>query len=58
MQITGQPSVLYYADTIFLDVGLGGLASVLTGLFKLLATLGAVMTVDNYGRCAPTRREG
>lgn len=49
-QITGQPSVLYYADTIFQDVGLSSSASVLTATFKLLATLCAVFTVDKHGR--------
>jgi len=49
-QITGQPSVLYYANTIFEDVGLGDIASVLVGSFKLVATLYAVFTVDSQGR--------
>jgi len=49
-QVTGQPSVLYYADTIFKDVGLDSVASVLTGTFKLVATLYAVATVDSQGR--------
>lgn len=49
-QITGQPSVLYYADTIFDDVGLSSWASVLTAAFKLVATLFAVFTVDKHGR--------
>lgn len=49
-QFTGQPSVLYYAGTIFDAAGVGTAASVLVGLFKLIATLCAVVTVDNYGR--------
>lgn len=49
-QITGQPSVLYYADTIFTDAGLSSLASVLTGTFKLLLTLVTVSVVDRHGR--------
>eukprot|EP00904_Undaria_pinnatifida_P002460 jgi/Undpi1/12214/HiC_scaffold_5.g01890.m1 len=49
-QITGQPSVLYYADTIFEDVGLSSSSSVLVAAFKLLATLCAVFTVDKHGR--------
>ncbi|CAM9442958.1 unnamed protein product, partial [Heterosigma akashiwo] len=49
-QVTGQPSVLYYADSIFADVGLDSIASVLVGSFKLVATLYAVLTVDSQGR--------
>lgn len=49
-QITGQPSILYYADTIFDDVGMADYSSTLIGLFKLLATLYAVFNVDQYGR--------
>ena len=52
-QVTGQPSVLYYADTIFQDVGLDSSSSVLVAAFKLVATLCAVFTVDKHGRCAP-----
>ncbi|CAB1096996.1 unnamed protein product [Ectocarpus sp. CCAP 1310/34] len=48
--VTGQPSVLYYADTIFEDVGLDSSASVLVAAFKLVATLCAVFTVDKHGR--------
>ncbi|CAN0291372.1 unnamed protein product [Ectocarpus sp. 12 AP-2014] len=50
IQVTGQPSVLYYADTIFEDVGLDSSASVLVAAFKLVATLCAVFTVDKHGR--------
>eukprot|EP00612_Vaucheria_litorea_P003536 CAMPEP_0171461060 /NCGR_PEP_ID=MMETSP0945-20130129/5666_1 /TAXON_ID=109269 /ORGANISM="Vaucheria litorea, Strain CCMP2940" /LENGTH=482 /DNA_ID=CAMNT_0011987345 /DNA_START=202 /DNA_END=1650 /DNA_ORIENTATION=- len=49
-QFTGQPSVLYYADTIFADVGLSSIASILTGSFKLCATLYAVFNADKRGR--------
>lgn len=49
-QITGQPSVLYYANTIFADVGLDAVAAVAIAVFKLIATLFATFTVDNYGR--------
>ena len=49
-QFTGQPSVLYYAGAIFDAAGVGAVASVAVGVFKLVATLGAVATVDNYGR--------
>jgi len=49
-QVTGQPSVLYYAAGIFQEAGISSYAAVLTGAFKLLATLGSVVVVDNYGR--------
>jgi sugar porter (SP) family MFS transporter len=49
-QVTGQPSVLYYADSIFEDVGLDTVASIGVSVFKLVATLFATITVDNYGR--------
>lgn len=49
-QITGQPSVLSYATVIFESVGLGGLASVIVAVFKLLATLSAAITVEKFGR--------
>jgi sugar porter (SP) family MFS transporter len=49
-QITGQPSVLYYAAEIFASAGIESYAAVLTGCFKLLATLGSVVVVDKFGR--------
>ena len=49
-QITGQPSVLYYADTIFKDIGIDAVASIGISLFKLFATLVATFNVDKYGR--------
>jgi sugar porter (SP) family MFS transporter len=49
-QITGQPSVLYYADSLFEDIGLSTVASIAVSMFKLVATLIATFTVDNYGR--------
>jgi len=52
-QITGQPSVLYFATNIFKSAGFGGaaaLSSVGVGLVKLLATLFTVWRVDQYGR--------
>ncbi|CAM9985768.1 unnamed protein product, partial [Hapterophycus canaliculatus] len=57
-QVTGQPSVLYYADTIFEDVGLGSSSSVLLAAFKLVATLCAVFTVDKHGRWPISRLVG
>ena len=49
-QVTGQPSVLYYADSLFKDVGLSSYSSILVSLFKLVATLVATFTVDRQGR--------
>lgn len=49
-QVTGQPSILYYTNQIFDDAGLASYAAVLTGAFKLIATLGSVAVVDRYGR--------
>merc|ERR1719262_1460364 len=52
-QITGQPSVLYYATNIFKSAGFGSsaaLSSVGVGLIKLVATLFTVWRVDRYGR--------
>ena len=52
-QVTGQPSVLYYQETIFRGAGFGDLAayaSVIVGGSKLLATLFTVARVDQYGR--------
>mmetsp|Transcript_20485 Transcript_20485/g.37249 ORF Transcript_20485/g.37249 Transcript_20485/m.37249 type:complete len:520 (-) Transcript_20485:58-1617(-) len=52
-QITGQPSVLYFATNIFRSAGFGesaALSSVGLGLVKLLATVFCVQFVDKYGR--------
>jgi len=54
-QITGQPSVLYYATEIFQKAGFGAGAessgvAVILGVFKLLMTGVAVLTVDSLGR--------
>jgi len=49
-QVTGQPSVLYYANTIFRDIGVSSIAAIAISLFKLVATLLATVTVDKYGR--------
>ena len=43
-QITGQPSVLYYANTLFESIGVTGAASIGVSLFKLLMTLGTTIT--------------
>ncbi|XP_065852988.1 D-xylose-proton symporter-like 2 [Euphorbia lathyris] len=54
-QITGQPSVLYYAATIFQSAGFSGAAdatrvSIVLGAFKLIMTGIAVLVVDRLGR--------
>mmetsp|Transcript_66861 Transcript_66861/g.186590 ORF Transcript_66861/g.186590 Transcript_66861/m.186590 type:complete len:506 (-) Transcript_66861:196-1713(-) len=52
-QITGQPSVLYYATNVFKSAGFGDSSSqqsLLLGLIKLVATLFTVWRVDHYGR--------
>lgn len=54
-QITGQPSVLYYAAKIFQDAGFSSAdsatgISVVLGLFKLGMTGVAIATVDSWGR--------
>ncbi|KAL8534752.1 hypothetical protein ACS0TY_010691 [Phlomoides rotata] len=54
-QITGQPSVLYYAATIFQSAGFSAASdatkvSVLLGLLKLIMTGVAVLVVDRLGR--------
>eukprot|EP00898_Chlorokybus_atmophyticus_P004663 jgi/Chlat1/5198/Chrsp33S08972 len=54
-QITGQPSVLYYANQIFQQAGLKSVndaaeASVALGILKLAMTGVAVLTVDKLGR--------
>jgi sugar porter (SP) family MFS transporter len=52
-QVTGQPSVLYFATNIFKSAGFGSLASiasVVVSAAKLIATLFTVWRVDQYGR--------
>ncbi|KAL0304549.1 UNVERIFIED_CONTAM: D-xylose-proton symporter-like 2 [Sesamum radiatum] len=54
-QITGQPSVLYYAATIFQSAGFSAASdatkvSILLGLWKLIMTGVAVLAVDRLGR--------
>jgi len=52
-QVTGQPSVLYFATNILKYAGFGSaaaLSSVWVGLVKLLATGVCVFRVDQYGR--------
>ncbi|XP_024021020.1 D-xylose-proton symporter-like 2 [Morus notabilis] len=54
-QITGQPSVLYYASSIFQTAGFSAASdatrvSILLGLLKLIMTGAAVLLVDRLGR--------
>ncbi|GJN20237.1 hypothetical protein PR202_gb07589 [Eleusine coracana subsp. coracana] len=54
-QVTGQPSVLYYAATIFQSAGFSGASdatrvSILLGVLKLIMTGLAVLVVDRLGR--------
>ncbi|XP_059669408.1 D-xylose-proton symporter-like 2, partial [Cornus florida] len=54
-QITGQPSVLYYAASIFQSAGFSAASdatrvSILLGLLKLIMTGTAVLLVDRLGR--------
>lgn len=54
-QITGQPSVLYYAGSILQNAGFSAASdatrvSILLGLFKLIMTGTAVSIVDKLGR--------
>uniref|UniRef100_A0A7S1J0V0 Major facilitator superfamily (MFS) profile domain-containing protein n=1 Tax=Eutreptiella gymnastica TaxID=73025 RepID=A0A7S1J0V0_9EUGL len=51
-QLSGQPSVLYYANRIFETAGLGFEAAVGVGVFKLLMTLVSVQLVEDerFGR--------
>ncbi|XP_015164343.1 D-xylose-proton symporter-like 2 isoform X1 [Solanum tuberosum] len=54
-QITGQPSVLYYAAKIFQDAGFSAAAdatraSVFLALLKLIMTAVAVVVIDKLGR--------
>ncbi|KAI7726623.1 hypothetical protein M8C21_025197, partial [Ambrosia artemisiifolia] len=54
-QITGQPSVLYYAGQILQTAGFSAAAdatrvSVVIGVFKLLMTSVAILKVDDLGR--------
>lgn len=54
-QFTGQPNVLYYAPTIFMEIGYHSdsaatLATVGLGLVKVLMTVVALIIVDKVGR--------
>mmetsp|Transcript_9495 Transcript_9495/g.28665 ORF Transcript_9495/g.28665 Transcript_9495/m.28665 type:complete len:512 (+) Transcript_9495:243-1778(+) len=49
-QLTGQPSVLYFANRIFEDAGMGYSAAVALGIFKLVTTVGSAGVVERFGR--------
>ena len=49
-QFTGQPSVLYYMDNLFQELGIDSFASVVLSSWKFVATMISVLTVDIYGR--------
>eukprot|EP01096_Ripella_sp_DP13-Kostka_P000362 TRINITY_DN10426_c0_g1_i1.p1 TRINITY_DN10426_c0_g1~~TRINITY_DN10426_c0_g1_i1.p1 ORF type:complete len:617 (-),score=261.17 TRINITY_DN10426_c0_g1_i1:149-1828(-) len=54
-QISGQPSVLYYASSVFKDAGFSSagaqaLATIGVGVVKLLMTIVSTLVVDKYGR--------
>jgi len=53
-QLTGQPTVLYYAQAIFMEAGLSVAQSkssdLIVAVAKLVATLAAVTVVDRLGR--------
>lgn len=51
-QFTGQPSVLYFANRIFADAGLGFEAAIAVGVFKLVMTLVSAQLVEDpkWGR--------
>eukprot|EP00871_Galdieria_phlegrea_P005986 jgi/Galph1/875/GphlegSOOS_G5673.1 len=49
-QVTGQPSVLYFANRIFEDAGFGFIAAVGLGIWKLLMTTFSAVIVDKLGR--------
>eukprot|EP00927_Polykrikos_kofoidii_P076698 TRINITY_DN73743_c0_g1_i1.p1 TRINITY_DN73743_c0_g1~~TRINITY_DN73743_c0_g1_i1.p1 ORF type:complete len:515 (-),score=56.58 TRINITY_DN73743_c0_g1_i1:186-1730(-) len=52
-QMTGQPSVLYFARDIFIVAGFGDIAAfilVIIGLAKVLATGVTVTVIDSHGR--------
>eukprot|EP00607_Mallomonas_marina_P003103 CAMPEP_0182437210 /NCGR_PEP_ID=MMETSP1167-20130531/84888_1 /TAXON_ID=2988 /ORGANISM="Mallomonas Sp, Strain CCMP3275" /LENGTH=363 /DNA_ID=CAMNT_0024630039 /DNA_START=142 /DNA_END=1230 /DNA_ORIENTATION=- len=46
-QLSGQPSVLYFANRIFENAGLGFEAALGVGIFKLIMTLVSASLVDN-----------
>ena len=57
-QLSGQPSVLYYANRIFETAGLGFEAAVGVGVFKLVMTLVSVQASATDFTPAPTGPQG
>ena len=55
-QITGQPSVLYYASTIFEEAGVYVSATIAVAVFKLLCTLVSAYYVDRYWTISNERK--
>eukprot|EP00172_Hildenbrandia_rubra_P000900 Plantae.Rhodophyta-Hildenbrandia_rubra.ctg15088.p1 GENE.Plantae.Rhodophyta-Hildenbrandia_rubra.ctg15088~~Plantae.Rhodophyta-Hildenbrandia_rubra.ctg15088.p1 ORF type:complete len:532 (-),score=51.13 Plantae.Rhodophyta-Hildenbrandia_rubra.ctg15088:1287-2882(-) len=51
-QVSGQPSVLYFATTLFKRAGLGGSATTILGSWKLACTFLGASLVDRSGRRA------
>lgn len=54
-QVTGQPTLMYYAVSVFESAGLSGpgqaaLATVLLGVFKMAGTALTILKVDAWGR--------
>jgi hypothetical protein len=51
-QLSGQPSVLYFANRIFEQAGLGFEAALGIGVFKLAMTFASALLVENpsFGR--------
>lgn len=49
-QVTGQPSVLYYAAEVLEQAGLGTSSAIALAAWKLACTMLAVTSVDSFGR--------
>jgi hypothetical protein len=52
LQLSGQPSVLYFANRIFEQAGMGFEAALVIGVFKLGMTFASAFLVENpnFGR--------
>eukprot|EP00746_Dinoflagellata_sp_MGD_P088545 gnl/MRDRNA2_/MRDRNA2_35024_c0_seq1.p1 gnl/MRDRNA2_/MRDRNA2_35024_c0~~gnl/MRDRNA2_/MRDRNA2_35024_c0_seq1.p1 ORF type:complete len:538 (+),score=87.23 gnl/MRDRNA2_/MRDRNA2_35024_c0_seq1:140-1615(+) len=49
-QVSGQPSVLYYAEVVFRSAGIGSEATVVMAIFKFLMTMYSMANVETRGR--------
>jgi MFS family permease len=49
-QISGQPSVLYYAETIFKEANVSSGGTIAVACFKLMCTVVSAYIVDGFGR--------